>query len=93
MLGSEHPDVAGSLTNLANLHANAGPICRGGTAYKQAISLWEKPLYEKPRRPPSVNGLAILYGHLGRYVEAESLQKQALAIREKVLGPENPDVA
>ena len=30
---------------------------------------------------------------LGRYAEAEPLYKRALAIREKVLGPEHPDTA
>ena len=29
----------------------------------------------------------------GRYAEAEPLYKRALAIREKALGPEHPDVA
>ncbi len=30
---------------------------------------------------------------LGRYDEAEPLYKRSLAIREKALGPEHPDVA
>ena len=31
--------------------------------------------------------------HTGKYKEAEPLCKRALEIREKVLGPEHPDVA
>ena len=42
---------------------------------------------------PSLNNLAVLYQGQGRYAEAEPLYKRALAIREKALGPDHPDVA
>ena len=35
----------------------------------------------------------MLYRAQGRYGEAEPLYQRALKIREKVLGPEHPDVA
>ena len=41
----------------------------------------------------SLNNLAGLYDDQGRYAEAEPLYKRALAIREKALGPDHPDVA
>jgi tetratricopeptide (TPR) repeat protein len=41
----------------------------------------------------SLNNLASLYQAQGRYAEAEPLHKRSLAIREKALGPEHPDVA
>ena len=41
----------------------------------------------------SLNNLAGLYYTQGRYAEAEPLYKRALAIREKTLGPDHPDVA
>ena len=41
----------------------------------------------------SLNNLALLYHAQGRYAEAEPLYQRALAIREKVLGPEHPHVA
>ena len=40
-----------------------------------------------------LNERAIKLGNAGRYSEAEPLYKQSLAIREKVLGPNHPDVA
>jgi tetratricopeptide (TPR) repeat protein len=40
-----------------------------------------------------VNNLADLYSAQGRYADAEPLYKRALAIREKALGPDHPDVA
>jgi tetratricopeptide (TPR) repeat protein len=41
----------------------------------------------------SLNGLASLYGARGQYTQAEPLFKRALAIDEKALGPNHPDVA
>ena len=41
----------------------------------------------------SLNNLAGLYQAQGKYAEAEPLYQRALAIREKALGPEHPDVA
>ena len=40
----------------------------------------------------SLNNLAALYNDQGRYADAEPLLKRALAIREKALGPNHPDV-
>ncbi len=41
----------------------------------------------------SLNNLAGLYQDQGRYAEAEPLFQRSLAIAEKALGPEHPDVA
>ena len=41
----------------------------------------------------SLNGLAFLYSAQGKYAEAEPLFKRSLAILEKALGPEHPNVA
>ena len=41
----------------------------------------------------SLNSLAGLYDTQGKYAEAEPLYRRALAIAEKALGPEHPDLA
>ena len=41
----------------------------------------------------SLNNLAALYVTQGQYAQAEPLYKRSLAIREKALGPDHPDVA
>ena len=41
----------------------------------------------------SLNNLAGLYRAQGKYAEAEPLNQRALAIGEKALGPEHPNVA
>ncbi len=40
----------------------------------------------------SLNNLALLYKAQGNYAEAEPLYRRSLAIWEKALGPEHPDV-
>ena len=40
-----------------------------------------------------LNSAGLAYHKAGRYPEAEPLYKRSLKIREKVLGPEHPDVA
>jgi tetratricopeptide (TPR) repeat protein len=41
----------------------------------------------------SLNNLAKLYYAQGQYAQAEPLYRRALAIKEKALGPEHPNVA
>ena len=41
----------------------------------------------------SLNNLATLYATQGQYAQTEPLYKRSPAIREKVLGPDHPDVA
>jgi tetratricopeptide (TPR) repeat protein len=41
----------------------------------------------------SLNNLADLYRVQGKHAEAEPLFQRALAIQEKALGPDHPDVA
>ena len=41
----------------------------------------------------SVNNLGLLYYNQGQYAQAEPLLNRSLAIMEKALGPDHPDVA
>ena len=45
------------------------------------------------RLAASLNNLAAIFDAQGKYAEAEPLHQRALAIREKALGSEHPDVA
>ncbi len=68
--------------------------------YAEAEKQWSAALKEAEgfgpqdtRLATSLNNLAVLYRAQGKYAEAESLLKRALAILEKALGPEHPRVA
>ncbi len=41
----------------------------------------------------SLNNLALVYSAQGRYAEAEPIYQRSLAIFEKALGHEHPDLA
>ena len=60
---------------------------------KAALREAEKFGEQDPRFATSLNNLAELYRVQGKYVEAEPLYQRSLAIREKALGPEHPQVA
>ncbi len=93
-LGADHPNVATSLNNLAELyraqgrHAEAEPlVCRALAIFEQALGA------DHPLVATNLNNLALLYQAQGRPAEAEPLHLRALAIREQALGPDHPNVA
>ena len=103
-LGKEHPDVALSLNNLAALYDSQGKYAEAEPLHKRSLAIKEKVLgKEHPDvalfggqevlKRVDLNNLAALYDSQGKYAEAEPLHKRSLAIREKVLGKEHPDVA
>jgi CHAT domain-containing protein len=93
-LGSEHPDVARALFNLAHLYQDKGDYSKAEPLYQRALAIREKVLgAEHLDVATTLNQLAILYRARRDYAKAEPLYQRALAIREKVLGAEHPDVA
>ncbi|MCH7768571.1 MAG: tetratricopeptide repeat protein [Nitrospinae bacterium] len=55
--------------------------------------LWDKTVRQSPLSFRAHNNLGSLLARKGRYAEAESLIKRALAIKEKALGPDHPYLA
>ena len=93
-LGSDHPNVATSLNNLAGLYDHQGQYADAEPLYKRSLAIREKALGpDHPDVANSLNDLAGLYRELGRYADAEPLYKRSLAIRQKALGPDHPHVA
>jgi CHAT domain-containing protein/Tfp pilus assembly protein PilF len=93
-LGSDHPDVARSVHNLALLYDFKGDFARSEPLYQRALVIRERVLGpEHPDVASSLNNLALLYSESGDYAKAELFFGRALTIGEKALGPEHPDVA
>ncbi|WP_442940850.1 tetratricopeptide repeat protein [Nostoc sp.] len=90
----EHPDIAASLNNLAELYVFQGRYSEAEPLYIQALALRRQLLGEEHLDiAQSLNNLAELYVFQGRYSEAEPLYIQALALRRQLMGEEHPDVA
>ncbi|HEX8682703.1 MAG TPA: tetratricopeptide repeat protein [Ardenticatenaceae bacterium] len=94
VLGSEHPNVALSLNNLAELLRQQGDYAGAKPLFERALAIREKVLGPEHRETAtSLNNLAVLLHQQGDYARAKPLYERALAIREKVLGSEHPDTA
>jgi tetratricopeptide (TPR) repeat protein/transcriptional regulator with XRE-family HTH domain len=94
ILGSEHPDVAQCLDDLASLYWYQGRYAEAETFYRRALKL--KELHLSPEHldiAETLNNLAVLYFHQGLYTEAEPLYQRALSIKELHLGMEHPKTA
>ena len=92
VLGTEHPDIATSLNNLAGLYYAQGNYPAAEPLYKSSLAIREKALgAEHPSVANSLNNLAGLYRVQGNHPAAEPLYKRSLTIREKALGVDHPD--
>ena len=80
--GSNHPDVATSLNNLAALYHNQGKYAEAEPMYKRSLAIYEKALGpDHLRVAASLNNLAELYRQIGKEDEAEKLEARAKKIR------------
>jgi CHAT domain-containing protein/Tfp pilus assembly protein PilF len=93
-LGQDHPDVARTVTNLANIYNLKGDYAKAESLYQRALSIRDKALGpEHPDVAATLNNLARLYNDKGDYQKAESFYQRALTTGEKSLGSEHPEVA
>jgi len=92
--GPDHPDVARSLNNLANVLGSTGDYAGARRLQERALAILEKALGpDHPDVAKSLNNLGRLLMATGDYAGARPLYERALAIKEKALGPDDPDVA
>jgi tetratricopeptide (TPR) repeat protein len=93
-LGTNHPDTATCLHNLAGLYDDQGQYEQAMPLYQRALAIWEQALGSNhPNMASILNNLAGLYYDQGQYEQAEPLVQLALAIWEQPLGPNHPDTA
>jgi CHAT domain-containing protein/Tfp pilus assembly protein PilF len=93
-LGSNHPDVATDLNDLAVLYFHKGDYAKAKPLYKRALAIDKKVFGPNhPAVATTLNNLAELGRAKGEYAKAEPLYHRSLAIREKAFGPNHPTVA
>jgi len=93
-LGSEHPDTAESLNDLAILLQFQGDLSGAQPLLERALAIREKALGpEHPDFAESLGNLGLLFYDQGDFASARPLFDRALAIRERALGPEHPTTA
>ncbi len=92
--GSEHPNVARGLNNLAQLLQDTNRLAEAEPLMRRALQIDEKSYgSDHPNVARDLNNLAQLLKATNRLAEAEPLMRRALEIDEKSYGSEHPDVA
>jgi CHAT domain-containing protein/Tfp pilus assembly protein PilF len=92
--GSNHPNYAAALYNLANVYTAQRKYAEAEGLYKRALPIFEHARgANQPELAATLNNLANVNADQGKYAEAEGLFKRALAITEKAVGANHPDVA
>ncbi|MBX7221615.1 MAG: CHAT domain-containing protein [Blastocatellia bacterium] len=92
-LGLNHPALAQGYVNLAKLYKTRKDYAKAREFDRKALAIWEK------NTPPS-HHMSLAFSNLGdiallsgEFPQAESFYRQALALQEKILGAEHPEVA
>lgn len=94
VFGSEHPDTATSLSDLAVLLQAQGELTAARTHFERALTIRDKMLgSEHPDTAQVLNNLGLVLRDLGDLVAARTYLERALAVREKVLGHDHPHTA
>ena len=91
-LGPDHADLAQSFHNLAVLYLEDEAFERSEELLRRSIAI-EEQQGESHDLATSVHVLAILYESMERWDEALAQEERALAMREKMLGPDHPHVS
>jgi CHAT domain-containing protein len=94
-LGPDHPDVAGSLNNLAGLYKDQGEYTQAEPLYKRSLAIREKSLGpDNPDVAASLNNLGGLYNTQGQYAQALAIARRASAIyRQRIMAGGTSDAA
>jgi len=94
LFGNEHPDVATSLNNLANLDRHYGRLSEAEARAREALGIRRRLFGDEHWEvADSLRNLSIILGDAGKWSESEEMARAVLAMRRKLLGPEDPSVA
>ena len=93
-LGKDHPDTAGSYSNIASNLDAQGRYAEAEPLYRKALEIRTRILGEDhPDTAKSYGNFAANLNAQGQYDDAEPLFRKALEILTRVLGEEHPDTA
>src|SRR5271157_815653 len=92
-LASDQKAVAADQKQVADAAFFLGMSLYGQGKYREAAAAFQRCLRIRPDDATVLNNTAISLKEAGDYAGAEPLNRRALAIDEKALGPDHPDVA
>jgi tetratricopeptide (TPR) repeat protein len=93
-LPAQHPNIAATLNNLAELYRSQGKDNEAEPLYQEALAIDRASLPPNhPQLATDLNNLAELYRSQGKDNEAEPLCREALAIKREILPSNHPSLA
>ena len=90
----DHPDVGGTLINLANIYSEQGQYEIALSSFKRAEKIYQS--YLPPTHPNMaslLNNIGNVYYQQGKFDLALDAYQRALSINEKILSPTHPVLA
>ncbi|HXR93691.1 MAG TPA: tetratricopeptide repeat protein, partial [Steroidobacteraceae bacterium] len=94
LLGDKHPEIATSLSNIADVLHNKGDLAGAEKDYLQSLAMYRELLgNEHPYVARTLNNLAFVYYDKGDVSAALQTERESLAIYRKNFPGDNPDVA
>ena len=94
VLPPNHPDLARNLGSLAENYRRRGELERSRETYRQAFAVFRNPSERQhPRAIALMSDYASLLVNMNAHVEAEAIQREAIALGLNVLGPGTLPVA
>jgi tetratricopeptide (TPR) repeat protein len=94
LLGDKHPEIATSLSNLADVLHNKGDLAEAEKDYQESLAMYRELLgNEHPSVARTLNNLAFVYYDKGDVRTALETERESLAIYRKNFSGDNPEVA
>lgn len=94
LLGDKHPEIATSLSNIADVLHNKGDLAGAERDYLQSLAMYRELLgNEHPFVARTLNNLAFVYHDKGDVRAALETERESLAIYKKNFSGDNPEVA
>jgi tetratricopeptide (TPR) repeat protein len=92
-LGPDHPEVGKARDNYGVFLQETAKYAEAEAEHKRALAILERADPRSRDVATALTNLANVYNTVGKYDAAESLQRRALEIQERLLGPDHPEVA
>lgn len=94
LLGDKHPEIATSLSNIADVLHNKGDLAGAEQEYLQSLAMYRELLgNDHPFVARTLNNLAFVYYDKGDVRAALQTERESLSIYEKDFPGDNPEVA
>lgn len=93
LLGSDHPDVGGILSNLASAHMMQNRMAEALAEFARALAILEKsPTGHAPNTASVLSNLGYLTLKQGNPLGAIAYLKRSISLYDQTLGPAHPEV-